>query len=332
MARSLRVQFSDAWYHVTSRGNERTSIFRDDHDRGRFLDILEESCWAFQVEVHCYCMMSNHFHFLLNTPLANLSRFMQRFNTSYTVYFNRRHRRSGHLFQGRYKAILVDADAYLLELSRYLHLNPVRLKKLKDIPLGEKVGLLNRYPWSSYPAYIGKKKAPIFLHQDMILGMIGGGAKEGPKLYQRFVLDGLKEAIRSPLQARKAGIVLGTPKFIEWIYEHFIEGKQEDKEFSRLGELLASHTVAEIAQKVADEYSLKPADIVKKRARHREARLMLIELSCRFGVREKSLRAIGEQLGGICVSGMYKSRKRFQDNFERDKLLKKRFDKVASSL
>lgn len=135
MARPLRVQFPNAWYHVTSRGNERTSTFRDDHDRRKFLEILEESCRLFRVEVHCHVLMSNHFHFLLKTVLANLSRFMQRFNTSYTVYFNRRHHRSGHLFQGRYKAILVDADAYLLELSRYIHLNPIRLKKLKDMPV-----------------------------------------------------------------------------------------------------------------------------------------------------------------------------------------------------
>ena len=191
---------------------------------------------------------------------------------------------------------------------------------------------MNKYPWSSYQAYIGKKKAPSFLHLDMILEMIGGGGKEAPKFYRRFVLDGLKEGVESPLKAKRAKTVLGTPKFIKWVYEHFIESKQEEKEFSRLGELLPSHSVIEIAQEVADEYDLKPADIVKKRSRYREARLMLIELSCRYGVRERSLRAIGDRLGGICVSGMYKSRERFQDKLRRDKILKKRFENVVSSL
>ena len=138
MVRPLRIEYPNAWYHVTSRGVARSEIFRDDKDRKRFLKILEESVDAFNVEVHCYVLMSNHFHFLLKTPEGNLSRFMQRFNTAYTTYFNLRHRRSGHLYQGRYKAILVEADEYLLELSRYIHLNPVRLEKYRDSSLEEK--------------------------------------------------------------------------------------------------------------------------------------------------------------------------------------------------
>ena len=129
MARQLRIEYPGAWYHVTSRGNERGSIFRLDKDRTRFLKTVAESAELFRVEVHCYVLMSNHFHFLLRTLESNLSRFMQRFNTAYTRYFNLRHRRSGHLYQGRYKAIVVEADEYLLEVSRYLHLNPVKLKK-----------------------------------------------------------------------------------------------------------------------------------------------------------------------------------------------------------
>ena len=118
MARPLRIEYPGAWYHVTCRGNERSTIYRDDKDKRRFLKALGESVEAFNVEVHCYTLMGNHFHFLLKTPGANLSRFMQRFNTAYITYYNLRHHRSGHLYQGRFKAILVEADEYLLELSR----------------------------------------------------------------------------------------------------------------------------------------------------------------------------------------------------------------------
>ena len=125
---------------------------------------------------------------------------MQRFNTAYIVYFNRRHRRSGHLYQGRYKAILIDADSYLLELSRYIHLNPVRLKRLAKASLEEKIELLEKYPWSSYQSYMGRKGSS-FLHREMILSMIGGegGQKGKENEYREFVLDGLREGLDSPL-------------------------------------------------------------------------------------------------------------------------------------
>ena len=110
MARPSGIEYSGAWYHVTSRGNGRGEIFRDDKNRKRFLEALEESIERFKVEVHCHVLMSNHFHFLLRTKEANLSRFMQRFNTAYTTYYNLRHHRAGHLYQGRFKAIVAEVD------------------------------------------------------------------------------------------------------------------------------------------------------------------------------------------------------------------------------
>ena len=133
MARPLRIEYPGAYYHVTSRGNDRSAIFTDDADKRRFLEILETTSNLFGVEVHGYVMMENHFHLILMTPMANLQKFMQRFNSAYTVSFNRRHHRTRHLFQGRYKALLIDRDTYLLELSRYLHLNPVRIKKYSHL-------------------------------------------------------------------------------------------------------------------------------------------------------------------------------------------------------
>jgi REP element-mobilizing transposase RayT len=127
MARALRVQYPNAVYHVTCRGNEQKPIFRDDGDRSIFLKKLVHSMDIYTVKVYSYVLMTNHFHLLLETPLGNLSEFMRRFNISYTGYFNQRHRRSGHLYQGRYKSVLVDKEAYLSILSRYIHLNPIRV-------------------------------------------------------------------------------------------------------------------------------------------------------------------------------------------------------------
>jgi len=126
MARPLRVQYPNAVYHVTCRGNEQKPIFRDDIDRKTLLKKLVQSMDIYTVKLYSYVLMNNHFHLLLETPLGNLGEFMRRFNISYTGYFNYRHKRSGHLFQGRYKSILVDKESYLSILSRYIHLNPVR--------------------------------------------------------------------------------------------------------------------------------------------------------------------------------------------------------------
>ena len=141
MARPLRIEFPGALYHVTSRGNARQRVFRDDEDRETFLATLAWVVARFRWRCHAYCLMDNHIHLLIDTPQPNLSRGMRQLNGVYTQRFNRRHRRVGHLFQGRFQAILVEKEGYLLELARYIVLNPVRAKMVKTP---------ERYPWSSY--------------------------------------------------------------------------------------------------------------------------------------------------------------------------------------
>jgi REP element-mobilizing transposase RayT len=159
MARPLRISYPNAFYHVTCRGNDRRAIFRDDHDRTHFLAQLESALEIFSVRLHAYVLMSNHFHLIVETPKANLSEFMRQFNISYTGYYNRRHGRIGHLYQGRFKAIVVDKDSYLLELSRYVHLNPIRIKAKRQRSEAERIGEVSRYRWSSLSGYLdGKKK------------------------------------------------------------------------------------------------------------------------------------------------------------------------------
>ncbi len=144
------------------------------------------------VELHAYVLMENHLHLILRTCEANLQKFMQRFNTRCTVYFNRKYRRSGHLYQGRYKALLVDADNYLLELSRYVHLNPVRIKDHVGKSRGEVVDILRQYEWSSYGGYIDKSKEQPFMSYRMILDMIAAGSGQSENsLYERFVMEAI---------------------------------------------------------------------------------------------------------------------------------------------
>ena len=151
MSRPLRIQYPDAFYHVTSRGNELRDVFLSQRDRDKFLSYLESAVERYHAVIHVYCLMDNHYHLLLETPAGNLSQIMHHINGAYTTYFNTKRFRSGHLFQGRYKAILVDADEYEKELSRYIHLNPVRAGI---------VGRPEEYEWSSYRYYTVKRKAP----------------------------------------------------------------------------------------------------------------------------------------------------------------------------
>ena len=181
MARKLRVQYPGAIYHVMNRGDRREPIFQDDLDRRRWVETLEECCAKTDWQVHAYCLMSNHFHLVFETPKANLVAGMKWFLGTYTSRFNRRHKLSGHLFSVRYKSLIVDGsgDGYLRTVCDYVHLNPVRAKLLRpDDPL-------QNYPWSSYPAYLKGAKRPAWLRVDRVLGELGIG-KDDRAGRQRF--------------------------------------------------------------------------------------------------------------------------------------------------
>jgi REP element-mobilizing transposase RayT len=208
MARPLRVQYSGALYHVTARGNERKVIFRSDVDRERFLAVLAQAVERYRLRLHAYVLMDNHYHLLLEIQEPNLSLALRHLNGVYTGFFNRVHRRVGHLFQGRYKAILVDKDSYVLELSRYIHLNPVRTKQRHS---------LERYPWSSYWDYIGRRPAPAWLTRDVVLGDVGGVGRQREQRYQSFVEEGEKDGVSRPWDCVVAQMVLGNERFVAGI-------------------------------------------------------------------------------------------------------------------
>jgi len=192
MARPLRVQFENAYYHITCRGNSRQKIFADDSDRKAFSDLLGRSRKIYQVEVLAYVLMANHFHLLIKTPLANLQEFMRHFNISYTSYFNRIHKRTGHLYQGRYKSFLIDADHYLQEVSRYIHLNPIRIQGKEKGSRAEKIKYLGGYEWSSYPGYLVPRRRRDWLRVEEVLADFGGDRGRGRKSYRKFIWEGVE--------------------------------------------------------------------------------------------------------------------------------------------
>jgi REP element-mobilizing transposase RayT len=203
MARPLRIEFEEALYHITARGNRRERVFASDVDRARFLEIVARSLPRFGVEVHAYVLLPNHFHLLVRTRRANLSRWMHWIMVTYTISFNRRHDKAGHLFQGRYKSLLVEGGSYLLGLSRYLHLNPVRGKVIGRGNPRERRERLRKYSWSSYRGYAGLSRQEEFVTEDLVLDELHArGLRESKGRYRRFVEEGWFARSRTRLRRR----------------------------------------------------------------------------------------------------------------------------------
>ncbi len=202
MSRPLRLEFAGALYHVTSRGNERKAIYAEDADFDLFLEVLAQVCQRFNWVVHAYCLMTNHYHLLLETPEPNLSQGMRQLNGVYTQQFNRRHHRVGHLFQGRYKAILVQKDSHLLEVCRYIVLNPVRAGMADTC---------SQWPWSSYRDSCAERNAPPWLAVDQLLLLFAKQRTEAISKYQQFVDAGVGKVIWGEL---KQQIFLGSEEFV----------------------------------------------------------------------------------------------------------------------
>ncbi|MDF0645580.1 MAG: transposase [Nitrospira sp.] len=204
MARPLRIEFPGAVYHVTSRGNARQDIVADDRDRATFLTLVAHVIDRYSWRCHAYCLMDNHYHLVLETLQPNLSLGMRQLNGRYTQAYNRRHRRVGHLFQGRFTAILVEKETHLLELCRYVVLNPVRAKMVMHPRL---------WAWSSYRGTAGELTGPAWLSTDWILGQLGRRQREAQMRYREFVAEGRGGS--HPWDQLRGQIYLGSEAFIE---------------------------------------------------------------------------------------------------------------------
>lgn len=264
MARPLRLEYAGALYHITSRGDRREDIYLDDEDREAWLEVLATTCERFNWVVHAYCQMSNHYHLLVETVDGNLSRGMRQLNGIYTTRFNRRHKMEGHLFQGRYKSILVQKGDHLLELSRYVVLNPLRAGMVER---------LEQWYWSSYLAVIGRKAAPEWLDCDWLLNQFGHTRSEAVDGYRAFIAQG--RGLGSPLEQVKNQLFLGDEQFIA-------ENSSKIDRGESLRELSKAHkrTIA----KSLEEYQLE--------ADHRNQAMARAYLSGGYTMKE-----IGEHFG-----------------------------------
>jgi REP element-mobilizing transposase RayT len=270
MARPLRIEYPGAVYHVTSRGNARADIFADTFDRQTFLLLLESVVNRFNWICHAYCLMDNHYHLLIETSDGNLSMGMRHLNGVYTQSFNRRHKRVGHVFQGRFKAVIVEKESHLLELCRYVVLNPVRAGM---------VFAPQKWRWSSYSTTAGNTKKEPYLATDWILGQFDKTKSEARIKYRQFVKDGMSEK-KAPWEKLRGQVILGSDMFIERVRE-FIGGKDQITEIPR-------------RQRTAGRPSLEVLFPAGERLTKRERNPTILEAHVKYGY---SLKEIAEHLG-----------------------------------
>ncbi|MBI4699225.1 MAG: transposase [Nitrospirae bacterium] len=313
MARPLRIQYPDAFYHVTCRGNERQNIFRDDEDRSRFIQQLNQSVKIYAVKLHSYVLMINHFHLLVETPLANLSEFMRHLNIAYIGYFNRRHNRAGHLYQGRFKAIIVDKDTYLSVLSRYIHLNPIRIKALEKAEPKEKYRRLVRNPWSSLAGYLSKRKRQRFVEYKLVLAEYGGDTDKARKSYRKALIEEMAQGKDIHKQVI-AQTVLGGEEFIGWLKEKFL-GEQKDREAPAHRAIRRHRSHEEIVDVVVRNTGKTLEEIKKEKG---PVRQILMDLLHRQGGMTNP--EIG-RLFSVDYSSVSQERKRLWQRAEKDRKL-----------
>jgi REP element-mobilizing transposase RayT len=321
MARPLRVEYPGAFYHVMSRGNSREKLYTGTRDYEKFLQYLEKAAERFALIIHTYCLMGNHYHLLVETPQPNLSVTMQWLNVSYATYFNRNQDRSGHLFQGRFKAILIDVDAYLKHLSRYIHLNPVR------------AGIINapgQYRWSSYPSFIGEQLSPKFLMTDLLLGNFGSNKNEARKNYQEFVEGVDIKAVKNPSKKLAGGFILGDTDFVNWVKDNFLSKREDEKEIPQLKKLKPRVTPEIIVEQVSKVFKIEVAKIRKKGLKRNKAREVAIYLTRELS--RLSCKDLGIFFGGVSGALITMMNKRIVEEIDRDRRLKNKIETIKDQI
>ena len=288
MARPLRIEYPGAFYHVINRGNAGESIVASERDSVRFLEYLGKTVERFSIVIHTYCLMSNHYHLLVETPYPNLSLAIQWLSVSYATYFNRKHRRSGHLFQGRFKSILVDADEYLTSLSRYIHLNPVRAK-VATKP--------EAYRWSSYPAFIGKTEAPVWLETERLLSNFGTKKRVASQNYKAFHDEIESEMLENPAKGLVGGLILGDGEFVDWVKKTFLADRTDDSDIPQLKKLKPRISLGAIVQCLAVSFGVDEQQIREKGRKGNSARDSAIYFA--RDLTGLSCKELGDFFGGI---------------------------------
>jgi REP element-mobilizing transposase RayT len=318
MARPLRIEYEGAVYHVTARGSERGKIFFSKKDYEKFKEYLAEAREKYGFILHSYVLMTNHYHLLIETPEKNLSRIMHHINSSYTTYTNIKRKRSGHLFQGRYKSIVVDKDNYLLELSRYLHLNPVRAN-MTQRP--------EEYPFSSYRTMVSDTGEKL-VSTDTIHGMVANNTKDARDRYRAFVESALSEELESPVGKVYGGIILGGEGFIKAVLNKLEDDRLASEEISNRKALRATTSNGEIVTALCDHFGISREEITGKT--WSEGRDTGIYLMKKYS--GSSNKEIGGLFGGMSYSAVTKAFQRFKKELEDNRVLRNKLRELEKKL
>jgi putative transposase len=345
MARHLRIEYPGALYHVTARGNDRQSIFRTTEDRLHLLELLAEGLERYEVHLFGYVLMTNHYHLVVQTEHPNLNRFMHYLNTAYTVWTNKRNRRTGHLFEGRYKAIAIQEEGYLLSVTGYVHLNPVRVSQWRSRSIEERMEHVAAYPWSSFRAYTKTmpKGAEPTISCDRAWGELGArNPREGRRQYSSYIRGWLvKEAEEqakpkgrreleefAPLSEARLGCFLGGDEFRDFIQG--LLGADESLSQEVVGSKAWRHEVpvAKVLELIASTRNVTVENLQERRRPHPERDLAMY--LCRQTA-EKSLREIGEAFG-IGPAAVGHAVKRGKQRTKEDKRLARSVTKSKETL
>lgn len=317
MSRPLRINYENAWYHVMNRGRGRQVTFPSDDAYQAFLQTLEEAVQRFTIEIHAFCLMPNHYHLLIKTPLANLSRAMRHIDGIYTQRHNRLTGTDGPLFRGRYKAIVVDADEYLLSLSRYIHRNPIEAKK----PLADD---LNDWPWSSYPSLIQRRSHYSWLHRDATYELLGKRSRY--QAFKKHILDDTKDEVTDFFSKQRLQPVLGGADFIKRIEPYIKHSREMPKR-----EMPRAVDMATVLRTVAEAFGFTVEELLKKRpcpdghqiprqiSRHIPRQMAM--LLCRDYV-GMTLNQMAEQFGGMHYSTVSHGIKQLEKHLKKQRIRK----------
>ena len=311
MSRPYRLQGENCFYHITSRGNGRQKIFISDYDYRQFMHYLLQGKEKYNFYLYAFVLMGNHYHLLLETTQPNLARIMHYINSAYTTYYNLKRNKYGHLFQGRYKSILVDKDSYLLELTRYIHLNPVRAK-LVTKP--------ESYKWSSYQGYLNKA-GDGYIDKKQVKKDIPLSSEH----YKQFVLEGIT-GTRNPLKDVYAGFILGKTIFIKEKLEH-LKQTVESKDFSFKGELTNPMGVSEIMESITKKYGIDMVDLRKLKHHPSKEKNVAIYLLKRYS--NLSNAEIGKHFR-LSYSSVSKAAGSLEKQMYEDKVLQKEINGIIS--
>jgi putative transposase len=337
MARPLRVEFPGACYHVINRGNFRFPVFGEDRDRELILARLVEFAAKFRVRIRAYCVQINHFHAYLQTEEANLGRFMQSFLTSFTVSYNRRHRTSGHVFQGRYKAFLVEDDSsYRREVSRYIHLNPACIPSLRDVDLAVRQRGIRDFRWSSYGAILGLRPCPRWLDRKAVLAGFGGGPlRDRQQSYAEFVEQGLTADLWDPVQAAVAQTIIGSDGFVDRIRRTVAtvsERAEVRRECGQQAKLQSWCSLRDVLRATSTACRAEPRSLVARWSRNNEPRQLLLYLATERCRGRYTATDLARRLGRISVSGLAKAHRRIEARLRTDAGLRATLARIEAAM